>query len=61
MVSGCIQVTLFGAGTVYLIMASELMTDLMKYLLPFGPCSWVVILAVFLLPAMWLGSPMDFW
>ncbi|XP_059488721.1 uncharacterized protein LOC132204302 [Neocloeon triangulifer] len=60
-VSGSIQITLFGAGTVYLILASELLNDLTKYLLPFGPCSWVVILAAFLLPAMWLGSPKDFW
>ncbi|CAB3361564.1 Hypothetical predicted protein [Cloeon dipterum] len=60
-VSACVQITLFGAGTVYLILAAELLDDLLKGLIPIGPCTWVLILAAFLLPAMWLGSPKDFW
>ena len=62
LVSGCIQFTLFGAGIVYLLLASQLIRELLRHLAPgIGLCHWFIIIAVVLCPAMWLGSPKDFW
>lgn len=61
-VSGCIQFTLFGAGTVYLLLAAQIIKDLIDESVPYiGLCIWFLVIAFFLLPAMWLGSPKDFW
>lgn len=60
--SFCIQFTLFGAGTVYLLLAAQIVKDLLDdYMETFGTCIWFLIIALILLPAMWLGSPKDFW
>lgn len=62
LVSGCIQFTLFGAGTVYLQLASQIFQDLMSDVLPrVVPCVWFVLIAILLTVPMWLGSPKDFW
>ncbi|KAK6629041.1 hypothetical protein RUM43_002858 [Polyplax serrata] len=62
LVSFCIQFTLFGAGTVYLLLAAQIVKDLLDdYMETFGTCIWFLIIALILLPAMWLGSPKDFW
>lgn len=62
LVSGCIQFTLFGAGTVYLQLASQIFQDLMSDVLPkTGICIWFIFIAVLLTVPMWLGSPKDFW
>lgn len=61
-VSGCIQFTLFGAGIVYLLLASQITQELLSDVLPqIKFCLWYVLIALILTPAMWLGSPKDFW
>nr|CAD7437485.1 unnamed protein product [Timema bartmani] len=62
LVSGCIQFTLFGAGTVYLLLASQILQELLEDLLPnIGLCVWFFIISVLLCFPMWFGSPKDFW
>lgn len=61
LVSGCIQFTLFGAGTVYLLLAAQIVKDLMDSIFPsMGLCAWFLVIGLLLIPAMWLGSPKDF-
>ncbi|KAL0280259.1 UNVERIFIED_CONTAM: hypothetical protein PYX00_001604 [Menopon gallinae] len=61
LVSGCIQFTLFGAGTVYLLLAAQIVKDLMDSIFPsMGLCTWFLVIGLLLIPAMWLGSPKDF-
>lgn len=61
LVSGCVQFTLFGAGTVYLLLSSQIIQDLFENIIPnFGFCTWFLIIAALLCPAMWLGTPKDF-
>jgi len=60
---GCICFTLYGAGTVFIVLIAQLLGSLLEdftseYL---GLCQWMVIIAVFLIPLTWLGSPKDFW
>nr|CAD7395814.1 unnamed protein product [Timema cristinae] len=62
LVSGCIQFTLFGAGTVYLLLASQILQELLEDLLPnIGFCIWFFVISVLLCFPMWFGSPKDFW
>nr|CAD7258679.1 unnamed protein product [Timema shepardi] len=62
LVSGCIQFTLFGAGTVYLLLASQILQELLEDLLPnIGFCVWFFVISVLLCFPMWFGSPKDFW
>ncbi|XP_014247204.1 amino acid transporter AVT1A-like isoform X1 [Cimex lectularius] len=62
LVSASIQITLFGAGIVYLLLASQIVQDLMKPLVPkLTFCTWFIIFAIIITPPMWLGSPKDFW
>ncbi|XP_065161540.1 uncharacterized protein [Atheta coriaria] len=61
MVSGCIQITLFGAGTVYLLLSSMIFRELFSSYMPdLHPTYWFLIIAVLLTPPMWLGSPKEF-
>ncbi|XP_046390882.1 amino acid transporter AVT1B-like [Ischnura elegans] len=62
LVSTCIQITLFGAGTVYLLLASNIAQDMMQSVMPnISFCLYLILIAGVLCPAMWLGSPKDFW
>ncbi|XP_071452053.1 uncharacterized protein, partial [Hetaerina americana] len=62
LVSTCIQITLFGAGTVYLLLASNIVQDMLFPVMPdISFCLYLLLIAGFLCPAMWLGSPKDFW
>lgn len=66
LVSVCVQLTLFGVGTVYLLLASDIIQQLL------GARSWMlhssngcspmfpIFAAVICIP-MWLGTPKDFW
>uniref|UniRef100_A0A0A9ZCL0 Proton-coupled amino acid transporter 4 n=2 Tax=Lygus hesperus TaxID=30085 RepID=A0A0A9ZCL0_LYGHE len=61
LVTICVQITLFGAGVVYLLLASQIVQDLLKNVFPgIHYCMWFLIFAVFITPPMWLGSPKDF-
>jgi len=60
---GCICFTLYGAGTVFIVLIAQLLGSLLKDLTSeyLGLCAWMVIVAAFLIPLTWLGSPKDFW
>nr|XP_022910331.1 amino acid transporter AVT1J-like [Onthophagus taurus] len=61
LVSGCIQFTLCGAGTVYLLLASQIIQELLNDILPsVSYCYWFLLIAALLLIPMWLESPKDF-
>ncbi|KAK4877503.1 hypothetical protein RN001_010009 [Aquatica leii] len=61
-VSVCIQITLFGAGTVYLLLSSQILQQLLRHYLPnISFCIWFLVIAVILILPMWLESPKDFW
>ncbi|XP_045138352.1 amino acid transporter AVT1J-like [Portunus trituberculatus] len=56
------EVTLFGAATVYLLVSSQMINDLLGSLVPsLSQCSWTLILGVLLCPTTWLSTPKDFW
>ncbi|KAF5305305.1 hypothetical protein FQA39_LY09270 [Lamprigera yunnana] len=62
LVSVSIQITLFGAGTVYLLLSAQILQQLVRHLLPgISDCVWFLVIAIILTPPMWLGSPKDFW
>lgn len=62
LVTFCINFTLFGASTVYLILASDnietLMSDVTKDI---SYCYWILILGGALIPITCFGTPKDFW
>ncbi|XP_047110975.1 amino acid transporter AVT1H-like isoform X1 [Schistocerca piceifrons] len=61
LVSGCIQFTLFGAGTVYLLLASQMVQELLEdFVTRVNFCVWFLVICIILTPAMWLESPKDF-
>ncbi|XP_035662326.1 amino acid transporter AVT1J-like isoform X1 [Branchiostoma floridae] len=64
-VSVCVNITLFGVATVFLLLAAENLQTLVQDLSPhnstFSFCFWLIILAGALTPFTWLGSPKDFW
>lgn len=63
LVSVCIDLTLFGAACVFLIMASSNIAVLLKdwFGVHMSFCYWILIVGACLVPATWLGSPKDFW
>ena len=61
LVSGSIQFTLFGTGAVYLLLASQIIQELLEDLVPhMGFCTWFLVIAVLIWPIMWLGTPKEF-
>ncbi|CAG2219090.1 SLC32A [Mytilus edulis] len=62
LVTFSINFTLFGASTVYLILASENIEDLMSDITKdISFCYWLLILGAILTPITCLGTPADFW
>ncbi|XP_063402409.1 uncharacterized protein LOC134686665 [Mytilus trossulus] len=62
LVTFSINFTLFGASTVYLILASENIEDLMSDVTKdISFCYWLLILGAILTPITCLGTPADFW
>ncbi|XP_071495864.1 uncharacterized protein [Diadema antillarum] len=56
----CVNATLFGVSTVFLLLAADNMQTLVhSSKLVF--CVWLPIIAVCLVPLTWLGTPKDFW
>jgi hypothetical protein len=56
------QVELIGTGTVFLLLSAQIIEALLiPYDLGVNACVWLLCLAALLCPAMWLGSPKDFW
>uniref|UniRef100_T1KQS2 Amino acid transporter transmembrane domain-containing protein n=1 Tax=Tetranychus urticae TaxID=32264 RepID=T1KQS2_TETUR len=60
-VTACLQICLFGASTVILLICAELISQFCKsyFHLPFG--LWILIIGLCLCPFMWLGSPGEMW
>ncbi|CAN7993705.1 unnamed protein product [Ixodes pacificus] len=56
--------SLFGYGTVFLLLAGELISDVTRQLshdaLDWSICYWLIPIAVVLAGLMWLGTPKDF-
>ncbi|XP_049818819.1 uncharacterized protein LOC109600018 [Aethina tumida] len=61
LVSYSIRITLFGAGTVYILLAAQIFQELFDTILPVvSSCSYFLIIAILLIPPMWLASPKEF-
>ncbi|OQV18096.1 hypothetical protein BV898_07867 [Hypsibius exemplaris] len=62
-VSVCLYITLFGAGTVFILLAAENMKTLFCNIggIAISQCYWILIVAAVLCPLLWLGTPKDFW
>ncbi|KAL3270122.1 hypothetical protein HHI36_009180 [Cryptolaemus montrouzieri] len=56
-----IRITLFGAGTVNLLLAAQIFQEIFGDFLPtITSCTYFLIMALLVSPAMWLGSPKHF-
>lgn len=60
-VSLIMNLTRIGAGTVFLLLSSQLFHSLSKSFIKLSVCEWIPITAAILLLPMWLGSPANFW
>ncbi|CAH1798298.1 unnamed protein product [Owenia fusiformis] len=62
-VSFCINFTMFGGATVFLLLAAQNIQSLILAWsgTDFSYCILLIILAAVLLPLSWLGTPNDFW
>lgn len=61
-VSCSINLTLFGVSVVFLLLASENLQLLVSHAgKDISFCIWLLIVAAFLCPTSWLGTPKDFW
>lgn len=62
-VSICIDITQFGVGTVYLLLSAKNIRDFVETFFhkEFSYCYVILIVALALLPVMFLKSPQDFW
>ncbi|KAI6189674.1 Aa-trans domain-containing protein [Aphelenchoides bicaudatus] len=62
-VSICIDITQFGVGVVYLLLSAKNIRDFVETFFHknFSYCYVILIVAVALLPVMFLKSPQDFW
>ena len=61
-VSGCVDVTLFGVSTVFLLIAAQNVQSLfLQAGITVSFCYWLPIMAAIMIPASWLGTPKDFW
>ncbi|KAG0713250.1 Amino acid transporter AVT1B [Chionoecetes opilio] len=56
-----LTLTLSGAAIVYLLLAAQVIHDLMGAAVPLSQCEWCLVLGVLLLPTTWLSTPKDFW
>nr|BAN20757.1 vesicular inhibitory amino acid transporter, putative [Riptortus pedestris] len=62
LVTVCNSVCLFGVGTVFIILASQIFEELLSDIAPkITFCLWLLIIGALLTPLSWLGSPKDFW
>ncbi|XP_041453350.1 amino acid transporter AVT1D-like [Lytechinus variegatus] len=58
-VTFCVNATLFGVSTVFLLLAASNMELLVGK--GFSFCYWLPIIAACLIPLTWFGTPKDFW
>ncbi|XP_045474217.1 amino acid transporter AVT1J-like [Harmonia axyridis] len=56
-----IRITLFGAGTVNLLLAAQIFQEIFGDFLPtITSCTYFLFMAIFVTPLMWFGSPKHF-
>jgi vesicular inhibitory amino acid transporter len=54
--------TLLGVAVVFVLMASEIIQQLLHDIkIHISFCYWMIIIVAFLTPFTWLGSPKDMW
>ncbi|XP_068201894.1 uncharacterized protein [Palaemon carinicauda] len=57
-----LNVTLFGAATVFLLVTTQMIHQLLWPLkVPITPCEWILIVGGLLILPTWLGTPKDMW
>ncbi|XP_042856751.1 uncharacterized protein LOC122243308 [Penaeus japonicus] len=56
-----LNVTLFGASTVFLLLATQMIHALTSSLIDLTVCEWTLIIGGVLTPLTWMGTPKDFW
>ncbi|KAK3786481.1 hypothetical protein RRG08_058537 [Elysia crispata] len=62
MISVGIDVSMLGQGVVYLLMASQNMSELVSNLhVDIPKCFWQLIICAVICPVCWCGTPKDFW
>lgn len=59
----CITLTLYGGGCVFIVLIAQLLGSILSTWagLHLTLCLWMVIVAAFLTPLTWMGTPKDFW
>nr|XP_039263709.1 amino acid transporter AVT1D-like isoform X2 [Styela clava] len=59
----CLYGSLFGGGTVFLLLISDNTTNLLQSMggIRFYPCYMMMIVFCILTPLSWIGTPKDFW
>ena len=59
----CIIVTLYGAGTVFIVLIAQLFSSIFNVWagVNLSLCLWMVLVAALLIPLTWMGTPKDFW
>ena len=62
-VSICVNITQFGASTVFLLLSSKNIQDFLNAFFGWNVnfCVLIMVIALFLLPVTLLKSPQDFW
>ncbi|XP_065557239.1 uncharacterized protein LOC136025283 isoform X2 [Artemia franciscana] len=54
-------ISLFGVSIVFLILCSDILTALVRSLLPgYTICTWLLVITLLLIPLSWIGSPKEF-
>lgn len=56
-----LNVTLFGASTVFLLLATQMVHSIADPLIELTACEWTLIIGGILTPLTWMGTPKDFW
>ncbi|XP_047493369.1 amino acid transporter AVT1J-like [Penaeus chinensis] len=56
-----LNLTLFGASTVFLLLATQMIHSITASLINLTACEWTLIVGAVLTPLTWMGTPKDFW
>ncbi|XP_063591483.1 uncharacterized protein LOC134768594 [Penaeus indicus] len=56
-----LNLTLFGASTVFLLLATQMIHSITASLINLTACEWTLIIGGVLTPLTWMGTPKDFW
>lgn len=56
-----LNLTLFGASTVFLLLATQMIHSITASHINLTACEWTLIIGGILTPLTWMGTPKDFW